>query len=169
MSGRLWDTLHCWRRLYWACGSKKYSSFSFQATEMVLTSKWGRIQPEIQVVAASWTLIGSPKHAEKIPIQLISAMGPSSPAVHWFWWGAEPWIFALQLGQGELDSALTKTLLCYKQIILKFLKFLKFYFYFPILSDYECNINNFISLAFGKYIIDIKYFVWVFTPHPSVM
>ena len=24
-------------------------SFSFQATEMVLTSKWGRIQPEIQI------------------------------------------------------------------------------------------------------------------------
>ena len=23
--------------------------FSFQATEMVLTSKWGRIQPEIQI------------------------------------------------------------------------------------------------------------------------
>ena len=25
------------------------NSFSFQATEMVLTSKWGRIQPEIQI------------------------------------------------------------------------------------------------------------------------
>ena len=52
---------------------------------------------------------------------------------------------------GRASSALTKTLLCHKQIRLKFLKFLKFYFYFPILSDYECNINNFISLAFGKY------------------
>ena len=61
--------------------------FSFQATEMVLTSKWGRIQPEIQiwpdqVVAASWTLVGSPKHAEKMLIQLISATAPSWPTVH---------------------------------------------------------------------------------------
>ena len=41
------------------------NSFSFQATEIVFTSKWGRIQPEIQilpdqVVAASSTLAGSP-------------------------------------------------------------------------------------------------------------
>ena len=35
-----------------------------------------------QVVAASWTLVGSPKHAEKMLIQLISAIGPSWPAVH---------------------------------------------------------------------------------------
>ena len=40
-----------------------YNSFSFEATEMVLlTSKWSRIQPEIQiwadqVVAGSWTLV----------------------------------------------------------------------------------------------------------------
>ena len=48
--------------------AKKYlvtNSFSFQATEMVLTSKWGRIQPEIQilpdqVVAASWMRFGRP-------------------------------------------------------------------------------------------------------------
>ena len=44
---------------------------------MVLTSKWGIIKPEIQirpdqVVAASWTLVGSPKHAEKMLIQLRS-------------------------------------------------------------------------------------------------
>ena len=26
-----------------------YNSFSFEATEMVFLSKWGRIQPEIQI------------------------------------------------------------------------------------------------------------------------
>ena len=62
--------------------------FSFQATEIVLTSKWGRIQPEIQiwhvqVVAASWTLVRSPKHAEKMLIQLITPTAPSWPAVQW--------------------------------------------------------------------------------------
>ena len=62
--------------------------FSFQATEMVLTSKWGRIQQEIQiwpdqVVAGSWTVVGSPKHAEKMLIQLRSPTAPSWPAVHW--------------------------------------------------------------------------------------
>ena len=62
--------------------------FSFQATEMVLTSKWGRIQQEIQiwpdqVVAASWRLVRSPKHAEKMLIQLIMPTEPSSPAVQW--------------------------------------------------------------------------------------
>ena len=58
--------------------------FSFQATEIVLTSKWGRIQPEIQIwhvqlVAASWTLVGSPKHAEKMLIQLITLLHPRGP------------------------------------------------------------------------------------------
>ena len=53
---------------------------------MVLTSKWGRIQPGFQiwadqVVAASWTLVRSPKHAEKMLIQLITPTEPSSPAV----------------------------------------------------------------------------------------
>ena len=39
----------------WGCrknifGQKIFdNSFSCQATEMVLTSKWGRIQPEIQI------------------------------------------------------------------------------------------------------------------------
>ena len=33
-------------------------------------------------MAASWTLVRSPKHAEKMLIQLISATGPSWPAVH---------------------------------------------------------------------------------------
>ena len=39
----------------WGCrknifGQKIFdNSFSFQATKMVLTSKWGRIQPEIQI------------------------------------------------------------------------------------------------------------------------
>jgi len=55
--------------------------FSFQATEMVLTSKWGRIQQEIliwpdQVVAASWTLVRSPKHAGKMLIQLRTLLNP---------------------------------------------------------------------------------------------
>ena len=55
---------------------------------MVLTSKWGRILPEIQIwpdqiVAASWTLVRSSWKWEKMFIQLISATGPSSPAVHW--------------------------------------------------------------------------------------
>ena len=63
------------------------NSFSFQATEMVLTSKWGRIQQEIQiwpdqVVEASWRLVRSPKHAEKMLIQLITPTEPSWPAVH---------------------------------------------------------------------------------------
>ena len=54
---------------------------------MVLTSKWGRIQQEIQiwpdqVVAASWTLVRSPKHAEKMLIQLRSPTAPSWPAVN---------------------------------------------------------------------------------------
>ena len=62
--------------------------FSFQATEMVLTSKWGRIQQEIQiwpdqVVAASWRRVRSPKHAEKMLIQLIMPTEPSSPAVQY--------------------------------------------------------------------------------------
>ena len=39
------------------------------------------IRPD-QVVAASWTLVRSPKHAEKMLIQLISATAPSWPAVH---------------------------------------------------------------------------------------
>ena len=61
--------------------------FSFQATEMVLTSKWGRIQPEIQiwpdqVMAASWMIVRSPKHAEKMLIQLRSPTAPSWPAVN---------------------------------------------------------------------------------------
>ena len=56
--------------------------FSFQATEMVLISKWGRIQQEIQVVEASWRLVRSPKHAEKMLIQLRSPTEPSWPAVH---------------------------------------------------------------------------------------
>ena len=30
-----------------------YNSFSFEATEMVLTSKWDRIQPEIQILTRS--------------------------------------------------------------------------------------------------------------------
>ena len=43
---------------------------------MVLTSKRGRIQQKIQiwldqVVAANWTLVRSPKHAEKMLIKLI--------------------------------------------------------------------------------------------------
>ena len=33
-------------------------------------------------MAGSWTVVGSPKHAEKILIQVISAIGPSWPAVH---------------------------------------------------------------------------------------
>ena len=62
--------------------------FSFQATEMVLTSKWGRIQQEIQIwadhlVATSWTLVRSPWKWEKMFIQLISATRPSSPAVQY--------------------------------------------------------------------------------------
>ena len=77
------------RKTIW-CQKIFGNSFSFQATEMVLTSKWGRIQPEIQiwpdqVVAASWTLVRSPKHAKKMLIQLISATAPSWPAVHWDW------------------------------------------------------------------------------------
>ena len=65
--------------------------FSFQATEIVFTSKWGRIQTEIQiwpdqVVAASWTLVRSPKHAEKMLIQLITPTAPSTPAVDWSKW-----------------------------------------------------------------------------------
>ena len=35
----------------------------------------------MQVVAASWTLVGSPKHAEKMLIQLITPTAPSWPAV----------------------------------------------------------------------------------------
>ena len=70
------------------CKKKIGDSFSFQATEMVLTSKWGRIQQEIQiwpdqVVAASWRLVRSPKHAEKMLIQLIMPTEPSSPTVEW--------------------------------------------------------------------------------------
>ena len=54
---------------------------------MVLTSKLGRIQPEIQiwadqVVAASWTRVWSPGKWEMMLIQLRSAMTPSWPAVH---------------------------------------------------------------------------------------
>ena len=88
-------SVHCTvGRFYWAWGHRKNiycqkifgTSFSFQATEMVLTSKWGRIQPKIQiwpdqVVAASWTLVRSPKHAEKMLIQLRSPTEPSWPAV----------------------------------------------------------------------------------------
>ena len=60
--------------------------FSFQATEMVLTSKWGRIQQEIQIwadhfVTASWMLVRSPWKWEKMLIQLILATGPSSLVV----------------------------------------------------------------------------------------
>ena len=50
---------HCTvgRHLYWACGHTKNiccqkifgNSFSFEATEMVLASKWGRIELEIQI------------------------------------------------------------------------------------------------------------------------
>ena len=57
---------------------------SFQATEMVLTSKWGRIQPEIkiwpdQVVAGSRTLAGSPWKGAEMLSELRSPMTPSSP------------------------------------------------------------------------------------------
>ena len=50
--------MHCGRVLYiegpigkiFVCSQKIFgNSFSFQATEMALTSKWGRIQPEIQI------------------------------------------------------------------------------------------------------------------------
>ena len=88
---------HCTvgRRLYWAWGHRKNiccqkifgNSFSFQATEMVLNSKCGKIQSEIQiwpdqVVAASWTRVWSPWKWENMPIQLRSAMTPLWPTVH---------------------------------------------------------------------------------------
>ena len=54
---------------------------------MVLTSKWGRIQSEIQIWAdqlvASWTLVRSPWKWAKMLSELRSPTGPSSPAVHW--------------------------------------------------------------------------------------
>ena len=58
-------------------------SFSFQATEMVLTWKWGRIQPEIQiwadqVVAASWTLVRSPWKWAKMISEMTSQCIPDS-------------------------------------------------------------------------------------------
>ena len=34
-------------------------------------------------MSGSWTVVGSPKHAEKMLIQLISATAPSWPAVQW--------------------------------------------------------------------------------------
>ena len=54
---------------------------------MVFTSKWGRIQPEIQIwadhlVAASWTLVRSPWKWAKMLSELRTPAGPSLPAVH---------------------------------------------------------------------------------------
>ena len=87
---------HWGRRLYWAWYDRKNifcqkifnNSSSFQVTEMVLTSKWGRIKPGIQIwpdqfVAGSWTVVGSPKHAEKMLMQLRLPTGLSLPAVQY--------------------------------------------------------------------------------------
>ena len=41
--------LRGWSRKNIFCQKIFHNFFSFQATEMVLTSKWGRIQPEIQI------------------------------------------------------------------------------------------------------------------------
>ena len=76
-------TFHCTvvRRLYWARGNRKNIccqkifdySFSFQATDMVFTAKWGRIGPQIQIwyvqcVDSSRTGAGTPKTWEKMLI-----------------------------------------------------------------------------------------------------
>ena len=90
ISGFVVTTMHSGATHLLSWGHKKNicckKKFGITPSEIVLTSKWGRIQPEIQiwhvqVVAASWTLVGSPKHAEKMLIQLISATAPSWPAV----------------------------------------------------------------------------------------
>ena len=73
---------------------------------MVLTSKWVRIQPEFQiwadqVVAASWTQVGSPKHAEKMLIQLRSPTGPSWPAVELWNGGMMPFITIISFAKWD--------------------------------------------------------------------
>ena len=55
---------------------------------MVLTSKWGKIQPQIQIwsvqcVAGSRMGAGRPKTWEKMLMKLRSTMTPSSPTVQW--------------------------------------------------------------------------------------
>ena len=54
-------------------------SFSFEAAEMVLTSKWGRIQPEIQIwhVQVTWRCLAVselPKDVLKMASDLISVI-----------------------------------------------------------------------------------------------
>ena len=80
-------TMHSGRRIYWAWGHRKNicyqkntcNSFNFDATEMVLTSKWGKIKPQIQIwyvqcVDGSRMGAGRPKTWEKMLIELRSAM-----------------------------------------------------------------------------------------------
>ena len=68
------------RRRALIIGQNICNSFSFEATEMVLTSKWGRIKPEIQiwpdqVVAASWKsrTCGKNAHTAEIAYRTLMA------------------------------------------------------------------------------------------------
>ena len=91
-------TFHCTvvRRLYWARGNRKNiccqkifgNSFSFQATEMVLTSKWGKIQPEIQIklwprVEGEFEAPGSEKRCSQSWDHLWHPCGPQCIAILW--------------------------------------------------------------------------------------
>ena len=82
--GLWWPQFTVGQRIYWAGVIGKIfvaKKYLVSPSKIVLTSKWGRIQPQIQI----WLVAGRPWTWAEMISELRSAMTPSSPTVQWHW------------------------------------------------------------------------------------